>query len=1131
MAKCIIDTLIEGLKKELSNPKRSPATIEEIKEFIVVLKTETSSTPQINNSADEEIEFQHKSNMPLIKGSFDIFKDISDSLRKLFPGIKVSLRDNLVDDYGERVFGRAINGAIEFSLDGHLDTMPHEYAHVYINMLENTPTVDNAIKHVMSRDKVDIRTAKETLASYLGEKFVESTDSFITKFRNAIVSLIKSIFSPKIDESIVILSNAFNKGYFSEEVTANIKGLGKKPLTISSFVVTDLTSRTNNMDALTSAYYDDGNDIKDIGTIEQYHEYLASRYNNIFIHYGPTFDRYDAGKTETSRKDLGHYLNFTDKEKSDVWRWYREDYIGELYEKLEYADKASDKAAIQKEIDAERDKGVSKLFFAVDIKKPYVTNSIMKDRGATGKESRGNYDSVDYTDMKPIADYIKEGYDSLIEEDSQGYIHQGAILTDNYIRLGSKQDLVEFKNFVIKSSSNAMPESVITLNEGSNSLLVPTRSPDGLTSEVIKTLDGFAIKDEFHLTVFGFPQGKEITEWLKTNGTRRMAKLQALIDEADFSYKELPELYKIERDLEQFIDWQKPELGKKTVHEEAVIQLVRASGVETFINKVNAELGFNFPVPFPHISIAIKGSKFGIGIANKEAFKKLNPVELNRDERSNKELKERIASLKSELIELEKTGAEKNDIRVVKEMLAEAEMDYKDMHTNLEKGKGKTQGISDTKHRYESYLNKTKDIEKLTTELKRYNEQIETTKPVNVSKGFQYVTANTITVSELKKILKFNKEMLESGLFEISFGDTENAADLYEDGSVEVRVQVLDNTIEEAVVLNHELVHVATFARLTEEMTEQEVSSMLHKFKSAVRSILDENKTYSLYFRNRLDYIASQKSDIDKLAEIYAIVDSEPDFRKELYSLLDANEKSIFRRVLQYIRKLLDNDYGVIGEIRRDVDAAKIKYLAQANKLGATDDGIELNEVITTKEEIAELKKANDAYKGKIEAANKFWYDTETGNITVIEPNEHVTPEMYEVYKAHEIRHAMTYKWLEANQDSPEFKYLLRGLERAYKILEPGMNLESNLLANRLRYAMKNQGTDLNRVAEIVAILSVEPNIRKEFIKQFPQMQQTKLEQILETIKKFKEEIQVDEVILQELKETAIAAIPDEGCK
>lgn len=163
------------------------------------------------------------------------------------------------------------------------------------------------------------------------------------------------------------------------------------------------------------------------------------------------------------------------------------------------------------------------------------------------------------------------------------------------------------------------------LSPTSNSLLIPAKPSNNL--DINKLTKEFDIKDEFHITVFGFAQGRELSAIFEQDPEDRDV-VKKLIDEANFGYTPTGEIVKIERDIEQYIDWNNKELGTKTVHEEAIVELVDAPGIETFIRKVNKTLGTNFPVPFPHISIAVKGTKFGIGIANKEAFDKLNPTRL-----------------------------------------------------------------------------------------------------------------------------------------------------------------------------------------------------------------------------------------------------------------------------------------------------------------------------------------------------------------------------------------------------------------------------------------------------------------------------------------------------------------------
>jgi predicted NAD-dependent protein-ADP-ribosyltransferase YbiA (DUF1768 family) len=149
----------------------------------------------------------------------------------------------------------------------------------------------------------------------------------------------------------------------------------------------------------------------------------------------------------------------------------------------------------------------------------------------------------------------------------------------------------------------------------SKSLLIKVKIP----SAAKDIPAGFTPKEETHLTVWGFPEGKQLQKIFEED-PKKAGIVQKLIEKADLSYTERPEVYKIERDIEMFKDWANQDLGKHMVHEEAMIQLVDAPGVNALIDAVNKELGTKFPYPYPHISFAVKGTKFGIGIANKEAF-------------------------------------------------------------------------------------------------------------------------------------------------------------------------------------------------------------------------------------------------------------------------------------------------------------------------------------------------------------------------------------------------------------------------------------------------------------------------------------------------------------------------------
>ena len=105
-------------------------------------------------------------------------EDIIKRLKSEHPGIDLRIVENLVDEDGKEIMGRAIKGIVEVNRNKiALDTVPHEYAHVYINMLEDYPVIKNALKNIQKHKKLSKEDAKEYLAIRMGEGYVEEVDS------------------------------------------------------------------------------------------------------------------------------------------------------------------------------------------------------------------------------------------------------------------------------------------------------------------------------------------------------------------------------------------------------------------------------------------------------------------------------------------------------------------------------------------------------------------------------------------------------------------------------------------------------------------------------------------------------------------------------------------------------------------------------------------------------------------------------------------------------------------------------------------------------------------------------------------------------------------------------------------
>jgi len=90
------------------------------------------------------------------------FEKIQERLAKHFPGVKLKSYQTIVDKYGAAKLGRALGYLAEWSRSkATLDTIPHEYAHIYLNMYEDSAIVKKGIE----------KFGKEKLATYMGEYY------------------------------------------------------------------------------------------------------------------------------------------------------------------------------------------------------------------------------------------------------------------------------------------------------------------------------------------------------------------------------------------------------------------------------------------------------------------------------------------------------------------------------------------------------------------------------------------------------------------------------------------------------------------------------------------------------------------------------------------------------------------------------------------------------------------------------------------------------------------------------------------------------------------------------------------------------------------------------------------------
>jgi len=84
-------------------------------------------------------------------------------LKKQFPWVKAKWVDEIYDEEGSEVAGRALTDAVEWSKGkATLDTIPHEYAHIYVRLMKDSPVIKEGIKRFKTEEK---------LVQYIGEYY------------------------------------------------------------------------------------------------------------------------------------------------------------------------------------------------------------------------------------------------------------------------------------------------------------------------------------------------------------------------------------------------------------------------------------------------------------------------------------------------------------------------------------------------------------------------------------------------------------------------------------------------------------------------------------------------------------------------------------------------------------------------------------------------------------------------------------------------------------------------------------------------------------------------------------------------------------------------------------------------
>ena len=147
-----------------------------------------------------------------------------------------------------------------------------------------------------------------------------------------------------------------------------------------------------------------------------------------------------------------------------------------------------------------------------------------------------------------------------------------------------------------------------------------------------------------------------------------------------------------------------------------------------------------------------------------------------------------------------------------------------------------------------------------------------------------------------------------------------------------------------------------------------------------------------------------------------------------------------------------------------------------------------------------------------------FNYNPDDNSVTYVEGfNDTITT----VLQNHELKHALTFQYLKNNENDPKVAELIKGVndfkdrltelraresKNAKKDDSESYISKTNDLYERVAYMLENSSdskisNELRQVAEIVAILSAEKDIRDQFLNEFKLEEKSKLKRLLEWIK------------------------------
>ena len=179
----------------------------------IVSDTQSDTMSESDTQLDDaDFQDAQDSNEKLISEDRALADEILKRLQKHFPHVDIKTFEGVIKIYGREKIGYATEALVAWSsTDGRLDTLPHEFAHIYVKLLRNEAIIKRALKQFKTEEKL-----VQAIADYYMDRIRnKSWAARIKRVLKQMVARLKRWFGvepQKKDEVLKFIAEEFYKG-------------------------------------------------------------------------------------------------------------------------------------------------------------------------------------------------------------------------------------------------------------------------------------------------------------------------------------------------------------------------------------------------------------------------------------------------------------------------------------------------------------------------------------------------------------------------------------------------------------------------------------------------------------------------------------------------------------------------------------------------------------------------------------------------------------------------------------------------------------------------------------------------------------------------------------------------------